>query len=154
MRNSSPIRRRANTTRRRSSIAPDDTPLETLLASLALTLPMSETGDPMSQIKAMEALLAERTIKEADVARSTQESFESGAMAQLDDARLAVQLLKDSILAETPFGEVQLIDGEVESSIVLLAQEVDKAKRQLADVETHRGGGSEKKAELIQRWGS
>ncbi|KAI9166488.1 hypothetical protein HJFPF1_02590 [Paramyrothecium foliicola] len=158
VRNPSPVRKRANTAnsraRRRSSGIPEAPPLEALLESLGLSLPVLETDDSTAQIAAIANLLAERRRKADDVAISAQENFESTVMGHLDDARCAVQLLRDSILAETPFGEVQLVDQDVEASITVLAQEVDKAKAQLAEAEENRPSGrSERRAEILRRWG-
>lgn len=101
------------------------------------------------------AALAERTAKADDVARNAQDSFEASAMAHLEDARRAVQLLRDSVLAESPFGEVRLVDAEIENSISVLAQEVDKVRDTLAGVDAKRGDGkSEKREDLLRRWGS
>jgi hypothetical protein len=103
----------------------------------------------------LEKVLAERTRKCNDVAKSAQESFEFTAREQLQDARLAVQLVRDSVLAESPFAEVKLVDPDMEASILVLAQEVDKAKEKLRSLEGQSiVTKSEKKEDLIQRWGS
>ena len=73
----------------------------------------------------------------------------------MGDARLAVQLLKDSILAESPFGQVTLVDSEIDGSIAILQQEVSKAQERLREAEGQGlASRSMKRDELIQRWGS
>lgn len=154
----SPVRTRSNTAetrpRRRSSGVHGESALETLLQNLAVTLP-SDGTKPQSQIAYLEKVLAERTRKCNDVEKGAQESFEIAAHEQLEDARRAVQLLRDSLLAETPFGDVKLVDPELEGSIMVLSQEVDKAKEKLSSCEGQTiMARSEKREDFIQRWGS
>lgn len=152
VRRPSPIRMRSNTARRRSSGIQEDAALDTLLQTLAISLPADEDDNDAVKVAALAKLVDERSGKSRDVARNAQETFEATANAQLDDARRAVQLLQDSVLAESPFSRVMLMDPEIEASIAFLAHEVDKAKTQLA--ETGRPMvKSEKKAAFLQRWG-
>ncbi len=95
--------------RRRSSGASyaDLPPLDQLLQSLALILPQhDETGstvvDERAQAPALAASLADRSQKTAEVARNVQESFESAASSQIYDASRALQMVRDSVLAESP----------------------------------------------------
>jgi hypothetical protein len=100
-------------------------------------------------------VLVERTNKCNEVAKGAQESFEITARAQLDDMRQAMQLARDSLLAESPFAEVKLIDPDIESSILVLAQEVDKAQQKMRLLEGQSlVAKSEKREDLIRRWGS
>ncbi|KAF4979263.1 hypothetical protein FZEAL_4508 [Fusarium zealandicum] len=139
VRNPSPIRMRSNTgsrrnNRRRSSGILDEPAIEALLRSLALSLPLSEDASIHDQASTLAQVVAERSSKADDVVRNAQDSFEASATSRLEDARLAVQLLRDSVLAESPFGEVKLVDPEIEGSIHVLGQEVDKAREKLEEV--------------------
>lgn len=152
----SPVRRaRANTgkaDRRRSSGIQEIPPLDALLESLAIYL--DDDAHSRDKVKALDATLRERTDKAADVAQSGQESFEEVVNAHFDDVRRALQLLKDSLLAESPFAEVKLLDPEVESSVEFLSNEVRKIHERLERAEVKKGDGkSEKKAEILRRWG-
>lgn len=152
----SPVRRpRANTgkaDRRRSSGIHEMQPIDTLLESLAIYL--DDDADNGDKIKALHAVLGERTNKGVDVAQSGQESFENVVNAHFDDVRRALQLLKDSLLAESPFGEVKLVDPEVESSITFLSNGVRQIQDRLERADAKKGDGkSEKKAEILRRWG-
>lgn len=151
IRNASPVRPRANTNRRSSGL-PDDPPLETLLHSLAISLPAEDSR--ISQVNALATALRERTVKADDVARNAQESFEAGAIAHLEDAQLAVQLLRDSVLAESPFGEVKLVDGDIEGSVEVLEQEVSKVRGLLDGAQGRGDGKSDKREDFLRRWGS
>lgn len=157
IRNASPVRSRATTTTSRSNRhslgQPDEPPLETLLQTLALSIPV-DPASPHDQVTALARALSERSAKADDVARNAQENFETSAIAHLEDAKLAIQLLRDSVMAESPFGEVKLVDAEIESSIEVLAQEVDKVKETLERMDGRKGDGkSERRDELLRRWG-
>ncbi|OAA46731.1 vacuolar H+/Ca2+ exchanger [Beauveria brongniartii RCEF 3172] len=142
------------THRRRSSGTPHLTALDSLMQSLAL--PMDAYGDASgatSQITALSRLVRERRSKNNGAARSAQDEFEAATAERLDDAQRAVQLLWDSVLAETAFGTATLADPGIEQSIDVLAQEVTKAKDKLGRFESQQmGWGSLKRDEFIERW--
>ncbi|KAK4444344.1 hypothetical protein QBC34DRAFT_498362 [Podospora aff. communis PSN243] len=158
----SPVRARAQPGRRRSSGAGaigDEPPLEELLRTLAITAPQdeSEAADIEAQVRLLASTLAERRGKAEDVGRNVQQSFESAASSQIADAKLAVQLVRDSILAESPFGEVRLVDPEIEGSLAVLAQELENVNGKLEGVNAGLvkiKGKSAKRDEIISRWGS
>ena len=157
VRKPSPIRIRANTTgasgRRRSSGIQEEPPLEVLLQNVSLPLLSLEEDDVKKQVAALARAVADRSRNGAEVARGAQESFEMSAMAQLEDARRAIQLLRDSVLAESPYGDVKLVDPEIEELIVVLEQETGKARKKLKVVEGHKiDAKSKKKEEFLQRW--
>lgn len=127
--------------------------MEVLLRNLALTLPFTDESTSEEQVASLAQILAERRIKAEDVSRNAQESFEGAAISKLDDARLAIQMLRDSVLAENSFAEVKLVDPEIESSIHFLGREVENVKGQLDAADAKKGSGkSEKKEEILQRW--
>jgi len=128
---------------------------------LALSLP--EAGDIAQssisnpQVAALATALADRTAKVADVAANVQESFEASATTQIKDSSLAHQLLRDSLLAESPLGKVELVDPEIEGSIRVLDQELANVGKKLERVHsevTLIRGRRGKQDELIRRWGS
>jgi hypothetical protein len=158
----SPVRARAQPGRRRSSgtgAIGDEPPLEELLRTLAISAPQdeSEAADVKAQVQLLASTLAERRAKAEDVGRNVQQSFESAASSQIADAKLAVQLVRDSILAESPFGEVRLVDPEIEGSLAVLAQELENVNGKLEGVNAGLAkikGKSAKRDEIISRWGS
>ncbi|KAG5800168.1 hypothetical protein H9Q69_000750 [Fusarium xylarioides] len=163
IRNPSPIRMRANTdgarrgnnNRRRSSGILDEPAIEALLRDLALSLPDAEEASIQDQVSALNKAFTERSGKTTDVVRNAQDSFETSVTSRLDDARLAIQLLRDSVLAESPFGEIKMVDPEFEGSIDVLGQEVDKVKEKLDGVVAKKAlAKSVKKDEFVQRWAS
>ncbi|KAL2880243.1 hypothetical protein SGCOL_004292 [Colletotrichum sp. CLE4] len=147
----SPTRDAAN--RRRRSSAFDEPPLETLLHSLAIAFP-EDVADGASQTAVLSATLAERQTKARDVTRNAQETLEGTAATQLADSKLAIQLLRDSLLAESPFGDVRLVDEGIEASIAVLGQEVEKVKERVERVDAGKARlRSERKREILERWG-
>ncbi|VUC21980.1 unnamed protein product [Clonostachys rosea] len=159
----SPVRKaptarpRGNTdsrSRRRSSGIMDEPPIETLLQNLAILFPIEAETSSDAKIAVLKRVLAERTAKESDVALSLQESFEATASSHLNDVALAIQLLKDTVLAESPYNEVNLVDSDIESSISVLQSEVRQLVDELerADAKKIAIKKSEKKEELVKRW--
>lgn len=142
--------------RRSSSIGRDDAHLDEILRALAISLPEDEE-DIKSQTRLLANTLAERRRKAADVAKNVQELLEDVTIRQVADGKLAIQLLRDSILAESPFGDVRLVDSEIEASIAVLSQELEEVRkgqeRAEADLAKLRVR-SVKKDELISRWAS
>ena len=99
--------------------------------------------------------LDNRSDKVLDVARNVQETFETAAAAQLSDARRATRLVRDSVLAESPFAEINLADPEIDASIAVLAQEVvkiqghvDESEKSLAKAKAR----NPKRDEIVKRW--
>ncbi|KAM0324420.1 hypothetical protein ACHAQA_008202 [Verticillium albo-atrum] len=165
----SPVRPRAPLTtpgprrRRSSGSLYDEPPIESLLRLLTINLATSsmdpnEAPSLSETIRVLARAQEGRAAKADDVVRNAQESFEHSAVAHLADGRRAIQLLRDSILAESSFGEeVKLVDPEVEGLIIELSQEIAKVQSRVeqAEVERHgiTGGAGEKRREFIQRWG-
>ncbi|KAL1877469.1 hypothetical protein Daus18300_002456 [Diaporthe australafricana] len=157
-----PRRGRSNTKSRRRSSGVSDSPLEQLLGELAISLPEADKEDAgaaipvQAQAAHLSNILAERTQKAADVADSVQSTFEHTAVAQLAEARVALQLIRDSVLAESPYAEVHLVDPGIESSIGVLAQEVHNVTNRLEGVESEAAalarGRNVSRDEIISRW--
>ncbi|RDA89043.1 hypothetical protein CP532_0610, partial [Ophiocordyceps camponoti-leonardi (nom. inval.)] len=144
----SPVRLRSSTIR-------DDGPLDLLLQNLSLPMARNSSMSGKQQSSLLSRAVVDRTKKAAEVARGAQESFEQGVVAQLCDAKLAIQLLQDSLLADSPFADVNLSDPELETSILVLDQEIGKAGEKLRAVERRRPiGRSEKREEIVRRFGT
>ncbi|SPO04587.1 uncharacterized protein DNG_07272 [Cephalotrichum gorgonifer] len=150
----SPARQRAPSLRRRrsSSIPPDEPALESLLRALSLSGSLPEGG--RERVAALEEMLAEKEAKARGVAAGAQGSFEEAVRMHLHDAQRAVGLLWGCVLADSPYGEVRLVDEEVEGSIGVMEREAEAVRGRLGEVEP-RGARvrGEKRAELLRRWG-
>lgn len=142
-----------------------DFPLEHLLGELAIDIPgnddptISNTAE-VAQARALylSKALSERTRKAADVRRDVQSEFEGTAMSYLTDASKALQLVRDSVLAESPYAEVHLVDPGIESSIIVMAQEVHNVSSRLETAEREAAALARirdaKKEEILSRWGT
>ncbi|KAL1869202.1 hypothetical protein VTK73DRAFT_3203 [Phialemonium thermophilum] len=125
-------------------------------ATIGTTSDIAPQQQQHHQIAALAAALADRTNKVADVARNAQESFETTAAAHLRETGLALQIVRDSLLAESAFGRIQLADPEVEASVNVLDQEVDKVRGSVEKAETEivraKNRKWTKRDEIIRRW--
>lgn len=155
-----PSRTIAKSRRRSSGDALGHSPLEQLFGELALDLPQdskASASNAASQVNYLSATLAERADKAASVTRSAQSTFENTAASHIADVRTALQLIRDSVLAESPFAEVHLIDPGIEASIGVLAQEIHNVGTRLEGVEREAAalakGRNVKREEIIARWG-
>ena len=158
----SPVRPRPKQRSRYSTGASgigEDPPLEESLRALAISLPQDEDvpADLRDQVRELASTLATRRTKVQDVASNVQETFEGVASKQVADGRLAIQLIRDSILAESPYGDVRLVDPEIEGSIAVLSQELANVDEKLKGIDVgvaRLRGRNAKRDELISRWGS
>ncbi|KAH6693504.1 hypothetical protein F5X68DRAFT_45462 [Plectosphaerella plurivora] len=138
----------------------EEGPIEALMRLLAIHIPATAGPDAGDAVAVLARSQADRAAKSRDVALNAQESFERAVAAHLGDSRRAIQLLRDSVLAESPFGpEVKLADPEIEASIVVLGQEVAKVRERVGEAEdmvakgrARKHAGSDKQREMIERW--
>lgn len=137
--------------RRSSFSTPYDAPLDHLLDSLAISLP------PTSPTSHLNHTLHDRLDTLGTITRTTQTTLEHILSAQIADARQAIQLVRDSVLAESPFAEVHLVDPGIESSICVLGQEAGKVGARLEGVEREARvvgqGRNVRREEMVARWG-
>ncbi|KAK4098969.1 hypothetical protein N658DRAFT_202422 [Parathielavia hyrcaniae] len=158
----SPVRVRTKPRSRYSSGAPgmgEESPLDEILRTLAISLPPTEEGpvNVHQQMIKLASTLANRRAKVQDVARNVQDTFEAATTKKIADGKLAIQMVRDSILSETPFGEVRLVDPEIDGSITVISQELAAVDEKLKDVDNGMAklrGKNPKRDELVSRWGS
>ncbi|KAG6061299.1 hypothetical protein E4U32_003032 [Claviceps aff. humidiphila group G2b] len=156
----SPIRRapqRSSSAIREGDDGDEESALETLLKRLAISLPPEGEASPTARLNALAKIVDQRSRKCDEVAHAAQESLEIVTRAHLTDAKLAVQLLQDSILAESPFGHVNIVDPDIEGSIDVLRQELDKVQGKLRTLEEQGkrivASSRVKRDEFVERWG-
>lgn len=126
------------------------------MQTLSLPTEAFEASTTEEKIAVLAKQLELRQAKNGELSRHTQEALEDAVATQIDEARRAIQLLRDSIAAESSFGKVQLIDPDLDVTIQALKLEADDIKRQLEATgrAIPEDGHSEKKDELIERWSS
>lgn len=148
----SPVRRR-NARRRSSGFADDEIePEQQLLRNLGIALP-SDAAAEGPRIEALRRALSDRVSKLGGHAESLQSTTESSIASHVLDAHVTLQLLRDSLLAYTPYREVSLLDRDVDSSIAALETEVRDLEDMVKEVDLQglqtRNAHRER---LVSRW--
>lgn len=149
----SPVRTR--TTRRRSSgpEAEDVDPEQQLARNLGITLPPSSLP-PLLQSQALEKTLTERLTKLEIHSNSLQTTTETSISSHLLDAHLTLQLLQDSLLAETLGRKVRLLDPDIEASVGMFESEIEELRGMLEGIDlTGLGARNVRREAIVERWG-
>jgi len=148
----SPVRLR-NTRRRSSGHADDDAdPEQQLLRNLGLALPTAPIPIE-SHVETLERALSERVSRLEEHAKSLQSTTESSISSHLLDAHITLQLLKNSLLAQSPYNEVQLVESEVESRLSLFEQDIQALQKRLEAVDLQKlQSKNVHRDALIERW--
>ncbi|TVY87763.1 hypothetical protein LAWI1_G003175, partial [Lachnellula willkommii] len=119
----SPVRTR-NTHRRSSALENDDVePEQQIARNLGITLPPVGVSE-QARATALEKSLSERLTKLEIHSSSLQSTTESSISSHLLDAHLTLQLLQDSLLAESLYSKVRLLDPDIEASVGMFEQEI------------------------------
>lgn len=139
--------------RRRSSAFHEVPPLQTMMKSLSLPSEVFDEPDPAVKTAMLNQALQSRLQKNRHLSYDVQQNLENITATQLHDARQAIQRLRDCLVAESSFGGINLVDPEIQESIQVLGQEVDKAKQRLGQMDLRvQVGHSEAKEDLLERW--
>ena len=147
----SPVRRRA--TRRRSSGQIDDElePEQQLLRNLGVSLPDIASAQP--RIDALERALLDRANKLDGHAHSLQSTTETSISSNLLDAHVTLHLLRNSLLAQSPYHSVSLLDPEIESSLSTLENNIQQLQEKLENVDLQKlQERNVHREQLVKRW--
>jgi hypothetical protein len=149
----SPVRPR-NTRRRSSttSLEEDINAEQQLLRNLGISLPAEQHNDHAIAVSLQEALV-DRMTKLNIHAKGFQETSETSVATHLQDAQQTLHLLMQSLLAETPYKTIRLLDSELEDAMAKLESRVDDIKTGMGniDLEKLRVRNTKKEA-LVERW--
>lgn len=147
----SPIR--ARTTRRRSSGHDEDIePEQQLARNLGVVLPAEGASD-IVRVDALEKMLSERIARLEGHANSLQSTTETSISSHLLDAQITLGLLQDSLLSETLYGKVRLLDSKVELDVANFEQEIQDLQKNLEAVELHTlQAKNVNREQLVKRW--
>ncbi|KAH8671968.1 hypothetical protein BGZ60DRAFT_469402 [Tricladium varicosporioides] len=152
---SNPSPGRLRNARRRSSGVfenEDVDPEQQLARNLGITLP-SEAASDHQRIETLERLLADRVLKLGIHTSSLQQTTELAISSYLQDANLTLQLLQDSLLAETLYGKVSLVDPDIESGVRMFEQEIQDLEQGLEEIDLGKlGERNVNKEQIIGRW--
>jgi hypothetical protein len=150
--NQSPVRTR--NTRRRSSghLDEDIEPEQQLLRNLGISIP-SEANSDATLNEVLERALSDRLGKLEGHANSLQSTTESSISSYLNDAQVSLQLLRDSLLADTRYHKVQFLDPEINSSVAGFEKDVLDMQEKLEAVNLQKlQARNIHREELIERW--
>ena len=148
----SPIKPR-NVRRRSSGHMDDDVePEEQLARHLGINLP-AESASESSRIDHFERILLDRKEKLGIHATSLESTTESAVSSHLSDAHITFQLLQDSLLAESLYHRVQLLDPEIESSVETFEQDVQYVQKSLEEIDLQQlQTKNVHRDQIIERW--
>lgn len=118
--------------RRRSSAHQEGEtePEKHLLRHLGLSAPALGATN-QTQVEAFERALSDRLKKVQIHAANLQSTTESSITSHLMDAHSTLQLLQDSLMAETLYGKIQLVDPDIEASIDIFEDEINSLREEL-----------------------
>lgn len=130
----SPARPR-NTRRRSSATSFDDdvNPELQILRNLGISLP-AEPNNEHNLAAALHDVLMDRQMKLNGHAKSLQEVSEISIGSHLHDSQVTLQLLVESLLFETQYKSVSLLDKEVQEAMGKLEKGVEEVKRETGAV--------------------
>jgi len=127
-------------------------PEQQLARHLGINLP-TESASELLRIDDFERIMSDRKTKLVIHAASLESTTESAVSSHLSDAHTTLQLLQDSLLAESLYHGVQLLDPEIEASVETFEQDVQYVQKSLEEIDlqqlqiknVHRD-------QIIERW--
>lgn len=140
--------------RRRSSGQQDDDiePEQQLLRHLGITLPSDVISD-RTHMEVFERALSDRLTKLEIHTASLQSTTESSITLHLTDAHTTMQMLRDSLLAESLYNKVQLLDPDIECSIAIFEDEINALQGKLEAVNLQKlHAKNVNREQFIERW--
>jgi hypothetical protein len=147
----SPVRAR-NTRRRSSGPEEDIEPEQQLARNLGVALPAEGVSDN-ARITHLEKMLSERITRLEGHANSLQSTTEKSVSSHLLDAHTTLGLLQDSLLAQTLYHKVRLLDPKVESDVASFEQDVQHLQKSLDAVDLHSlQAKNVHREQLVERW--
>lgn len=148
----SPVRKRP--IRRRSSGQADDElePEQQLLRNLGISLP-HESVPEQQRIDALEKAQLDRANKLEAHWHSLQSSTETSISSHLLDAHITLHLLRNSLLAQSPYNNVSVLDPDVESSLSTLQDDVERLQERLEGLDLKKlQARNPHREQLVERW--
>ncbi|CAG8983956.1 hypothetical protein HYALB_00008816 [Hymenoscyphus albidus] len=130
----------------------DIDPEQQLARNLGITLP-ADTATDQERVKGLEHILTDRITKLDIHSSSLQTTTESSISSHLLDSQLTLQLLQDSLLAETLYHKVRLLDADIESSVSMFQQEIVDLQGSLDDIDLQQLlAKNVNREQIIERW--
>ncbi|PVH81258.1 hypothetical protein DL98DRAFT_490263 [Cadophora sp. DSE1049] len=144
---------RVRNTRRSSGHFDEDIePEQQLARNLGVTLPAEGVSDH-ERANLLERMLTERMTRLEGHAASLQSTTESSISSHLLDARMTLGLLHDSLLSESLYHKVQLLDPTLEAAVNEFEHDVQELQDDLEAVDLHSlQARNVHREQLIERW--
>ena len=141
------------TTGRRSSASEDDIePEEHLMRNLGVSIPTDATSEH-ARTGIFERALFDRLGKLEIHTTNLQNTTESSISSHLADAQSTLQLLQDSLLAESLYHKVQLLDPDVELSIDTFEDDLKALQEEMEAINLQKiQTRNVNREQLIKRW--
>lgn len=127
-------------------------PEQQLLRNLGVYIPPDVTSSA-ARIELLERSLQDRRSKLDNHAFNLQMTSENSIFSYIRNAQSTLQLLRDSLHAESPYGKVELLDVDTESTIHILEKEVEEVQNSLSNIDLRKlQERNVHRDELVQRW--
>ncbi|RFU31984.1 hypothetical protein B7463_g4378, partial [Scytalidium lignicola] len=139
---------------RRSTILLDEDlePEEQIFRNLGISIPVDAKSN-LQRAQVLDQALSDRTSKLENHASSLQSTIESSIKSHIQDAYLTLRLLLDAAHSDTPYGTVQLLDSNIESSLREFQTDIEQVQQSLADVDLQTlQAKNVHRDQIIQRW--
>lgn len=131
----------------------DIDPEQQLARNLGITLPVDAVADE-ARVEALEQVLTDRLKKLNIHSSSLQNTTESSISSHILDSRLTLQLLQDSLLAESLYHKVRLLDPDIESSVSMFQQEIVDLQGGLDGIDLQQLlVKNVNREQIVERWG-
>ncbi|KAG9243119.1 hypothetical protein BJ878DRAFT_512346 [Calycina marina] len=136
---------------RRSSGTVED-PEQQLLCNLGISQADDSIPDE-ERLELFERALSDRRKKLDSHASALQSTTESSISAYLLDSHLTLQQLRDSLLADSKYNKVQLLDAKTKSGLAAFDAEVQSVQERLENIDLENfSGRNVHKEQIIERW--
>ncbi|KAF8861323.1 hypothetical protein BDZ45DRAFT_265253 [Acephala macrosclerotiorum] len=141
-----------NTRRSSGHLDEDMDPAGQLARNLGITLPASDASNH-ERAAFLEKALLDRANKLEGHMASLQSTAETSIAAHLLDAHITLNLLQDSLLADTEYHTIHLLDQNLETSVDMFEHDIQALQEELEAIDLYSlQTKNVHKEQLIERW--
>ncbi len=141
-----------NTRRSSAHLDEDLDPADQLARNLGIILPPAEASD-QERVAFLEKARLDRAYKLEGHLTSLQSTTETSIASHLLDAHVTLNLLQESLLADTEYHTVHLVDQNLESSVDTFDHDIQALQEELEAVDLYSlQTKNVHKEQLIERW--
>lgn len=136
----------------RRSSGPIEDPEQQLLRNLGISQPIELTSYE-ARIEVFERALSDRTRKLEGHAATLQSTTESSISSYLLDSHITLNLLRDSLLSDSAYNKVRLLDPEIESNMANFELDLLTLQEKLEAIDLQKlSARNIHKEQLVERW--